>query len=442
MTHKRARILLVDDLPDNLRTLSRILADSYELTVATSGSDALAIAEASLPDLILLDVMMPGLDGLEVLQRLRASPWGKAIPVILVTADDRAETQIRGLELGADDFLTKPLVLPAVMCRVRNALARHRLQQKQTQLIAELSRSNVELRRLSELNAALLASAGQGIFSTDLNRICTSINPAGQAILGYREDELIGLDQHAVFHHHRLDGSDYPEEECPVFKTLQDGETRIVEDHFITKEGVFVPVQLTVSAMRSKGKIVGSEVLFQDISERQRLQDDLLRLATTDALTGLYNRGHFFERAEAEKARAERYGYPLACLILDLDRFKQINDSHGHATGDAALVAVAATLRGLLRGADVIGRIGGEEFALLLPQTDVAGATAFAERLRKSVAALDIPRDQESFRVTISIGVATVEATDSSIAQALRRADQALYEAKLAGRDRVVTATS
>jgi diguanylate cyclase (GGDEF)-like protein/PAS domain S-box-containing protein len=438
------RILIVDDVPENVSVLADALDRDYEVFFALNGEHALSLIAQEPPDLVLLDVMMPGIDGLETLRRLRAAPWGKETPVILVTADERTETQILGLELGADDFVTKPLLLPAVMRRIRNTLARQRLQREQAQLVAELTHANAELSRISELNAVLLASAGEGIFSTDLEGHCTSMNPAALAILGFREDEIVGHHQHNLFHHSHPDGSDYPARQCPIQQTLHDGETRVVDDHFISKDGTFIPVQLTVSAMRFEGAIVGSEVLFQDISERQRMHRELLRLATTDTLTGLYNRGHFFERCEDERERARRYGHPLACLMVDLDHFKQINDDRGHAAGDAVLVAVAGTLRSLLRVVDIGGRIGGEEFAILLPQTDLAGAAAFAERLRHAIAELDVATGSGRLRVTASIGAAAIaaDADDVSIEQALQRADQAMYRAKASGRNRVALATN
>jgi diguanylate cyclase (GGDEF)-like protein len=295
MISTQANILLVDDLPSNLHTLSRTLSDEYDLSVATSGMEALNLARVIAPDLILLDVMMPEMDGLETLSRLRSSDWGREIPVILVTADDRVETQVSGLELGADDFIAKPIVVPVLKARVRNVL------------------------------------------------------------------------------------------------------------------------------------------------ERRRLQRELTWLATTDELTCALNRRRFFAQGEAERIRVDRYEQPCGLLMLDLDHFKSVNDQHGHAAGDAVLKAFADTVSNLLRNTDYFGRIGGEEFAVLLPQTDRQGTLNLAERLRVAVTEIRIPLEGDKvIQITSSIGATQLIATDTRLDDALHRADTALYAAKAAGRNKVI----
>jgi len=290
----KARILLVDDQPSNLNTLSHALINQYELSVATSGTDALTLAEQDAPDLILLDVMMPDMDGLETLRRLRHSHWGRDIPVILVTADDRTETQVLALDQGADDFIAKPVVVPVVQARVRNTL------------------------------------------------------------------------------------------------------------------------------------------------ERQRARRELLRLATTDELTGLLNRRRFFELGEAERSRVARYGQPCGLLMLDIDHFKTVNDQHGHAAGDAVLRVFAETIVNLLRRSDTLGRLGGEEFAVLLPQTKRDGSLDLAQRLNVAVAGIRITMATgKEISVTTSIGATQLSAADRDFEAALQRADAALYVAKAQGRNRV-----
>lgn len=293
-----ARILLVDDQPANLHTLSRALASEWELSVATSGAAALELAEQLVPDLILLDVMMPEVDGLQTLARLRATSWGRDMPVILITADARTETQVDGLELGAEDFITKPVVVPVVQARVRNLLERH------------------------------------------------------------------------------------------------------------------------------------------------RLRHELVRRATTDELTGILNRRRFLERSQDEHRRLTRYADACGLLMLDVDHFKAINDRHGHAAGDEALRTIGAVLPSLLREQDLVGRIGGEEFALLLPHTDREGSLALAERIRRTIAQLPIrPDTGEDITLTVSIGSTQLTAADPDLETAMRRADAALYAAKAAGRDRVSDST-
>lgn len=296
---RRPHLLLVDDLPANLHTLAAALRDDHVLSVATSGQRALELAEADRPDLMLLDVMMPVMDGLEVLTRLRDQPWGAELPVVLITADDRTELQVRGLDQGADDFIAKPIVVPVLRARVRNVL------------------------------------------------------------------------------------------------------------------------------------------------ERYRLRRELVRLATTDALTGACNRRRFFELLEHEHQLVVRYHQPCGLLMVDLDRFKAVNDRHGHAVGDAVLVGFATTVTDLLREVDTLARLGGEEFAVLLPRTGPQGTQRLAERLRSTVAGAPVPGvTRPPVQLTVSIGVTELLAEDLDVDVALRRADVALYAAKHDGRNRVARAST
>ena len=175
--------------------------------------------------------------------------------------------------------------------------------------------------------------------------------------------------------------------------------------------------------------------------ELKSAQVELQRLAETDFLTGIANNRRFFEAGEREIQRARRYGHPLAALMLDLDHFKKVNDTYGHAAGDKVLVEMTATVRNLLRDIDVFGRLGGEEFAILLPETDLAGGRATAERLRAAIAETAIDAGNRLLRTTISIGVTLLSPEDNGMDALLKRADDAMYEAKRNGRNRVVTVT-
>jgi diguanylate cyclase (GGDEF)-like protein len=178
-----------------------------------------------------------------------------------------------------------------------------------------------------------------------------------------------------------------------------------------------------------------------DITERKATEETLRRLATTDALTGVANRGHFMQRAAAELDRARRYGRPLSVVMLDIDHFKQINDRHGHAGGDEVLRAVTTACKGLVRQQDTIGRLGGEEFGLLMPETEIEPATMLAERLRAAVAALKVRLTSgDTVSLSASFGVGTLKA-DDSVDTLLARADGALYASKHGGRNRVSVGT-
>jgi diguanylate cyclase (GGDEF)-like protein len=197
--------------------------------------------------------------------------------------------------------------------------------------------------------------------------------------------------------------------------------------------------QVSISPMLDlTSRLTGAVVIFQDVTERHELESHLRFLATTDALTGVANRRSLLRRAEHEFRRARRYGRPMALLLLDIDHFKRVNDTWGHFAGDEALKALCGVCLGSLRSSDLLGRLGGEEFAVLLPEAGVRDACGTAERIRQTVEELAVEWHGRTIRMTVSIGVATIESPDADIYALMRRADLALYTAKDVGRNRVV----
>jgi diguanylate cyclase (GGDEF)-like protein/PAS domain S-box-containing protein len=297
--------------------------------------------------------------------------------------------------------------------------------------------AEVEIARLSQWNELLLNSAGDGIFGVDRAGLCTFANPAALAILGFSKEEVLGKNAHQLFHHHHKDGSPYPQEDCPIYLTLRDGIQREVEDAFFRKNGESFPIQLTVTPMHEDGQLIGMVVLFQDIARRKTMEQELMRLATTDPLTGVANRRRFLEQLDMERVRVKRFGGPAAILILDIDHFKYVNDTHGHAIGDAVLQHLAELSRLRLRRIDLFGRLGGEEFGILLPGSDAAGAWQFADQFRRYVAGTPLHSSKGTIPFTVSIGVAEFLLDDVASDSILDRADVALYRAKEGGRNRV-----
>ncbi len=296
------KVLVVDDVEDNIVLLTFELEDEgFDVIAAHSGNECLQLVDEVLPDIILLDIRMPGISGLETLEQLKARELTREIPVIMVSANTADNSVVRALDLGAHDFVSKPIEYPVLSARMRSAL------------------------RLINARRALV-----------------------------------------------------------------------------------------------------------------RANEELERLATQDPLTGCYNRRHFFTLSDAEFSKARRHERSIAVLMIDVDLFKAINDSYGHAAGDTALTALTDCCREATRESDVLGRLGGEEFALTCPDADLDGAFNLAERIRQGCENQEIPAAGTVFSITLSIGVTIITPEDNNFDQLLQRADNLLYQAKALGRNRSV----
>jgi diguanylate cyclase (GGDEF)-like protein/PAS domain S-box-containing protein len=283
----------------------------------------------------------------------------------------------------------------------------------------------------------LLSSLGEGVFGVDIEGRCTFINQVALSMLGYREIDLLHQDHHALLHHHHVDGHSFPKEDCPVHLTLDDGQRRSGETHFICANGRFLPVHYTVTPIKQGSEVTGAEVIIQDITEQKETEKRLYQLANFDVLTACPNRRYFMEQLQQHFQMAQNAKCEIALLMLDLDFFKAINDTFGHAAGDLVLQDFAFTLRQFLRKGDIAGRVGGEEFAVILPDTDMITAQQWAEDLRQRVAEAISTYQGQDIVITVSIGIAPFQATDKDIDHWLSRADRLMYCAKSSGRNRV-----
>jgi diguanylate cyclase (GGDEF)-like protein/PAS domain S-box-containing protein len=314
--------------------------------------------------------------------------------------------------------------------------------------ITGLAHARRRLEQANRQNEALLNSAADGIFGLDLEGRITFVNPAAVALTGHPVEETLGRREHELVHHTREDGSPYPLEDCPCTGALEHGAARIVGDEvFWRRDGKSFPVEYTVTPISEGDTLTGALVVFRDITERRRIESELQRLnaalveqARRDPLTGLGNRLRLEEDLLTYDARRVRYGHSYCVLLCDLDRFKALNDRHGHQAGDRVLRAVADTLRRESRTSDGVYRYGGEEFLVLLAEQTLERALIVCERLREAVHALGLAHDDnEAGVVTISIGAAQCPRGDrTDPADAIMRADRALYAAKAQGRNRVV----
>lgn len=299
----------------------------------------------------------------------------------------------------------------------------------------ESRRIGAALRQSAEEIEDLYNHAPCGYHSLDANGLIVRINHTELEWLGYSRDEVAG--QKRIFDIF-TPASQQKFRDCfPKFKEL--GRIHDLEFELVRKDGSLLPVLVSATAVTDEnGNYSMSRSTLFDMTERKKLERELQRQAHIDMLTGLNNRRHFFELAELELARTKRHGAPLAALMLDVDHFKRFNDNYGHHVGDRVLRKMSEVCLHTLREIDIVGRLGGEEFAVLLPETDGARAQEAAERLRLALAGAEVALDGgEVLHFTVSIGISAFEAQDSGADSMLKRADAALYAAKNAGRNRV-----
>jgi len=300
-----------------------------------------------------------------------------------------------------------------------------------TRDITEKKRLELQLRRYE----AIVQSSEDAIISKGLDGIIISWNPGAESVFGYTADEMIGKTNAILL------PEDRKHEENDILQKIQSGNTiKSFETVQLRKDGVLISISVTISPIfDSHGKIVGTSEIARDITEKKRAEQELERLAQTDMLTGLANRRHFMTLAEQELARAVRYGGKLSVLMMDIDHFKNVNDTYGHHAGDLVIQKLGQLCQETLRkNIDVAGRIGGEEFAVILPETDSQQAVDAAERLRCAIANTEVPWEQGGpLHFTVSVGVASLAVQKTNLDALLACADQSLYEAKASGRNRV-----
>jgi two-component system cell cycle response regulator len=441
-----ARILVVDDIAANLKLLeARLNAEYYEVSLANSGSEALRLAQSWGPDVILLDVMMPGMDGYEVCRLLKAAPLTAHIPVVMITALVDQTERVRGLEAGADDFLSKPVDHATLFARLR-ALLRTKQVLDAFRLRAETARDlgfepTPDPSRSVAGSRALLATeddseaiALSGILAQDgiVVTRAADVNVAWDRLLHEDFDLAVlslWLDDGEGLRLASRMRAQTSMREVPVLLVADTDQRNQVLRGFDlgANDHVLRPVDANELRARARNQIRRKRY-------QERLRADLqrsLELAVTDSLTGLRNRRYVTRHLEG----LLRAG-GATLLMIDVDRFKSVNDTYGHAFGDAVLKEVAERLRLHLRAVDVVARFGGEEFVVAMaPQPD-DDAEMVAERLRISICGTPVQIGDRALEMSISIGVA-VGVPNCTVDELAATADVALYRAKAKGRNRV-----
>jgi two-component system, cell cycle response regulator len=450
-----ARVLVVDDLLPNVKLLSAKLTNEYfEVVTALNGPQALEVVRQAPPDIILLDVMMPGMDGFEVCTRIKSDPATSHIPIVMVTALSDAENRVRGLEAGADDFLTKPVNDVALFARVR-ALVRLKLTIDQWKLRENTSNqfgmATPLSARAEAVDHAHVLLIEDSILDRD--RVATTLTrdqdtvshaPSGAAAMQMTQAESFDLIMLSL----NLEGEDSLRL-CSQLrsqdKTRQTPILLMAHEDDLKRVAKGLELGATDYILRP---IDRNELMARVRSQvrQKRYQDRLLvnyesnlSMALTDSLTGLYNRRYVMVHLERLLRQSQDSKKPFALMLLDIDHFKRINDSYGHPAGDDVLREFAGRIGRSLRNFDLAGRIGGEEFVAILPDTNLDVAVAVAERLRTQISGapmtakgVDVP-----IPVTTSLGVTIASDPGESVDDLIGRADRALYAAKRNGRDRV-----
>lgn len=455
-----ALILVVDDTPANVMLLeAKLTNEYYDVVTAADGYEAIKKAKEHSPDLILLDVMMPGIDGFETCRQLKADQSVSHIPVVIVTALNSREDRVNGLQAGADDFLTKPINDAALMARVRSLV-------RIKTLIDEL--------RLRDQTGSEMGVLGEkeNTFTMDVS---------GSRVLVIDDDEVqskLVLD--ALAKHYHVDQVTKVDDTMRVAlegafdlilisTQLAEVDGLRLAMHLKTKEELrHIPMIILVDEEERDVMLKGLELGVNDYIalpvdsnellarvqtqiRRKKFQDALksnyqqtISMAITDGLTGLYNR-HFLTTHMGNMLRqAQVSARPMAQLILDVDHFKKVNDTYGHDVGDQVLVKLGKIIIKCIRSADLAARYGGEEFVVLMPETDILDAAEVAERIRQSVerTPFEVNHAVKEINITVSIGVSHMRKDGDTSHDLHKRADQALYRAKENGRNQIQLAVN
>jgi len=420
-----AKILCVEDDPALARLIQLNLERlNYHVTLATDGEHGLALCEAGGFDIVLIDYLLPKMDGLELIHKLAEMP--QSPPSIMISGTAAINVPVEAMKLGAADYIIKHTgndffsLLPVTIERV--------LEQKK--LLEERARIQSELR----LSAAVFEHTTEAIMVTDCGNIIQLVNPSFTDITGYTEAEVVG--KHTRF----LDSS------CNDIAHLNEMASKLTHAGFwrgevwsLRKNGSDFPTQLAVSSISNEaGELTHYVNLFCDITERRQREQQFWHKANFDALTELPNRELFMDRLSQTFHLAQRKHSHGALLFIDLDYFKQVNDTHGHAAGDKVLQIIAQRLKSCTREVDTAARLSGDEFTLVLADVEPPeSAMKIAEKIRKQISQPITLPDHSKIRVGCSIGSASFPNEVSDINELIRNADAAMYAAKAAGRNQV-----
>lgn len=430
-------VLIVDDEAVILEILQEQLQTTgYKCVRAGSAREALNALPKHSPALLVTDIGMPDMNGIQLAQAARAiSP---DLAVIVMTGRSDVGTAISALRAGADDYVVKPFDFEEMMICIERALQKRQLvlenrsyaqhlEKRVQEATAELAHSNEQLQQAQDYLNRLIQSTVDAIVTVGADDLVTFANRGAQSMLGYEDEDMAGTNVGDLY----VGGGEearYVRRVLSAERPLQNYETEMRD-----RRGSVIPVSMSVSLVPdAHGGSASMLLVCKNITEQKRLELELKEMTIRDGLTGLFNVRYFYERLESEIERAKRQKHPLSLLLLDVDKFKTYNDSHGHLEGDRVLREVARCISESTREHVDLGfRYGGDEFTVILPEADEAGAMLIAQRLRESFAS------RRFDLLTMSIGLMTYE--DSFTPRAfIQLTDAMMYDAKRAGGNKVI----
>ncbi len=435
------KILIVDDTAENIALLTEILqTQGYQISAARDGERAIKIACHTLPDLILLDIMMPGIDGFETCRQLKNQPLTQTIPVIFISAKTDMDDLVRGFAVGGMDYINKPFHKEEIYARVANQIKIQRLNQQLASSEANMRQLVEDHQQQSDKLQQIVTLVIDGILELNHLGEIQQANPAIDTLFGYNPQALQAIS------FTRLLAEPYAQQYDKLFA----GDQLALEHDLSTlkrieidarrHDGSEFPIEFSLMKIPSSSEEKTWLAVIHDITEHKNKEEKLRHLSYIDPLTSLANRRRFDEDYARLWLQGKRRKNQLAFIMIDIDFFKQFNDIYGHQAGDICLQQVAKSLKdNIKRPCDIVARIGGEEFAVILPDTSKEGVRVIAEQLRKNVQTLEIAHSGSTYDVvTISLGVAITLIGEQcqSASMLYQMADEALYQAKQAGRNK------
>ena len=433
----KCKLLVVDDDPDVCELIvSKLGSEGYSCKTADNAEVALSHLEKEIFDVVITDLILPGIDGFTLTEVMKAKH--PAMGIIAITGRADVDGAVRAMKAGADDFITKPFNLDHLLISLDRTLEKQKLitenrnyhqflEQRILEATMEQQNALTELRKTKEYLENLIESSVDAIISLDTQGTIKFCNPWTENLFGSPLHEIQGKPL-ALF---CSDG--HKAADRLVYTTLANGKYRDYEIEISSPDGEPLMASVSASVLQdSEGKRTGIIAIFKDITKQKKLEKELQDLSIKDNLTSLYNQRHFYRMLQTEMTRAARQNRPLCLLLLDLDNFKQLNDTKGHLAGDRILEKVASIIKDCTREhVDYTFRYGGDEFTVILTETNRKQALEVAERIRQQ-----LPRSLKEANLTLSIGLAEFD-TSLTLEQLINFADKAMYDAKKSGGNRI-----